>query len=254
MTEERITSRQNPLLRHAKKLLTSRSYREACGEFAAEGTKLLEEAARWVPGLHTVIAADGVELCRLPEETRVVRVPRDVMASVSQMDAPQGAIFLCKIPQPPAAEILPGTLLLDGIQDPGNLGTILRTADALAVPAVLLPGCADVWSPKTVRASMGAVFRALPMRLTREEAVACCRENGVRMLAAALRGDARDIREEALSQAAVIIGSEGQGVCRALLDAADGTIIIPMQSHCESLNAAAAATIVMWQMQAIDKR
>ena len=145
MTEERITSRQNPLLRHAKKLLTSRSYRESCGEFAADGTKLLEEAARWVPGLHTVIAADDVEICRLPEEVRVVRVPRDVMASVSQMDAPQGAIFLCRTPQPPQAEILPGTLLLDGIQDPGNLGTILRTADALAVPVVLLPGCADVW-------------------------------------------------------------------------------------------------------------
>ena len=104
MTEERITSRQNPLLRHAKKLLTSRSYREACGEFAADGTKLLEEAARWVPGLHTVIAADDVEICRLPEEVRVVRVPRDVMASVSQMDAPQGAIFLCRTPQPPQAE------------------------------------------------------------------------------------------------------------------------------------------------------
>ncbi len=175
MREERITSRQNPLLRHAKKLLTSRSYRESCGEFAADGTKLLEEAARWVPGLHTVIAADGVELCRLPEEVRVVRVPRDVMASVSQMDAPQGAIFLCRTPQPPQAEILPGTLLLDGIQDPGNLGTILRTADALAVPVVLLPGCADVWNPKVVRASMGAAFRAVPVAMTREAAVASCR-------------------------------------------------------------------------------
>ena len=225
MTEERITSRQNPLLRHAKKLLTSRSYREACGEFAADGTKLLEEAARWVPGLHTVIAADDVEICRLPEEVRVVRVPRDVMASVSQMDAPQGAIFLCRTPQPPQAEILPGTLLLDGIQDPGNLGTILRTADALAVPVVLLPGCADVWNPKVVRASMGAAFRAVPVSMT------------------------HDLREETLSQTAVIIGSEGQGVCRELLDAADGTVIIPMQSHCESLNAAVAATIVMWQMR-----
>ena len=249
MREERITSRQNPLLRHAKKLLTSRSYREACGEFAADGTKLLEEAARWVPGLHTVIATDGVELCRLPEETRVVRVPRDVMASVSQMDAPQGAIFLCKIPQPPAAEILPGTLLLDGIQDPGNLGTILRTADALAVPVVLLPGCADVWNPKVVRASMGAAFRAVPVAMTREAAVASCRKNNVRLLATALRADAHDLREETLSQTAVIIGSEGQGVCRELLDAADGTVIIPMQSHCESLNAAVAATIVMWQMR-----
>ena len=225
MREERITSRQNPLLRHAKKLLTSRSYRESCGEFAADGTKLLEEAARWVPGLHTVIAADDVEICRLPEEVRVVRVPRDVMASVSQMDAPQGAIFLCRTPQPP------------------------RTADALAVPVVLLPGCADVWNPKVVRASMGAAFRAVPVSMTREAAVASCRANGVRLLATALRADAHDLREETLSQTAVIIGSEGQGVCRELLDAADGTVIIPMQSHCESLNAAVAATIVMWQMR-----
>ena len=224
MREERITSRQNPLLRHAKKLLISRSYREACGEFAADGTKLLEEAARWVPGLHTVIAANDVEICRLPEEVRVVRVPRDVMASVSQMDAPQGAIFLCRTPQPPQTE-------------------------ALAVPVVLLPGCADVWNPKVVRASMGAAFRAVPVLMTREAAVASCRANGVRLLATALRADAHDLREETLSQAAVIIGSEGQGVCRELLDAADGTVIIPMQSHCESLNAAVAATIVMWQMR-----
>lgn len=249
MREERITSRQNPLLRHAKKLLTSRSYRERCGEFAADGTKLLAEAARWVPGLHTVLAADDVELCRLPPDVRVVRLPRDVMESVSQMDAPQGAIFLCRTPEAPAADIRPGTLLLDGIQDPGNLGTILRTADALEVPVVLLPGCADVWSPKTVRASMGAAFRTLPLHMTREAAVANCRENGVRLLATALRDDARDLREEALAEAAVVIGSEGQGVCRELLDAADGTVIIPMQKHCESLNAAVAATIVMWQMK-----
>ena len=247
--EETITSRRNPLLAHTKKLLTSRAYREKSGEFAADGVKLLAEAARWYPGLHTVIAEEHVELCKLSDTVRVVRVPRDVMQSVSLMDAPQGAIFLCKIPQPPAGEILPGTLLLDGIQDPGNLGTILRTADALAVPVVLLPGCADVWNPKVVRASMGAAFRAVPVSMTREAAVASCRKNNVRLLATALRADAHDLREETLSQTAVIIGSEGQGVCRELLDAADGTVIIPMQSHCESLNAAVAATIVMWQMR-----
>ena len=247
--EETITSRRNPLLAHTKKLLTSRAYREKSGEFAADGVKLLAEAARWYPGLHTVIAEEHVELCKLSDTVRVVRVPRDVMQSVSLMDAPQGAIFLCRLPERKPGTILPGTLLLDGIQDPGNLGTILRTADALAVPVVLLPGCADVWNPKVVRASMGAAFRAVPVSMTREAAVASCRANGVRLLATALRADAHDLREETLSQTAVIIGSEGQGVCRELLDAADGTVIIPMQSHCESLNAAVAATIVMWQMR-----
>ena len=249
MTEERITSRQNPLLRHAKKLLTSRSYREACGEFAADGTKLLEEAARWVPGLHTVIAADDVEICRLPEEVRIVRVPRDVMASVSQMDAPQGAIFLCRLPERKPGTILPGTLLLDGIQDPGNLGTILRTADALEVPVVLLDGCADTYNPKTVRASMGAVFRTQPVSMTRQQAIAACRETHIPLLATAMSADAVDLRQADLCNAAVVIGSEGQGICPELFAAAEQKIIIPMSPRCESLNAAVAATIVLWQMK-----
>ena len=247
--EERITSRQNPLLVHIRKLLSSRSYREKCGQFAADGTKLLAEAAGWYEGLKTVVAQDGLELCQLPSSVRVVRVPEDVMKSISPMEAPQGALFVCELPEPKPAAIRPGTLLLDGIQDPGNLGTILRTADALDIPAFLLDGCADAWNPKTVRASMGAVFRTPPQKLTWQEAVRVCRETGIPLLATALRSDAKDIRQAALCEAAVLIGSEGQGVRAELLEAADGCLIIPMNPRCESLNAAVAAAIVMWQMK-----
>ena len=249
MTEARITSRRNPLSAHTHKLLTSRAYREKCGEFAADGVKLLAEAARWYPGLHTVIAEEGAELCKLSDNIRVVRVPKDVMQSVSLMDAPQGAIFLCRLPAETEPRLTPGTLLLDGIQDPGNLGTILRTADALEVPIVLLDGCADAYNPKTVRASMGAVFRTQPQHLTREAAVAACREAGIPLLATAMSSDAADLREADLGASAVIIGSEGQGICQTLFDAAEQKIIIPMSPRCESLNAAVAATIVMWQMK-----
>ncbi len=249
MTEQFISSRQNPLLVHTKKLLTSRAYRMQCGEFAADGTKLLEEAVKWEAGLHTVIAQENVELCKLPEFVRLVRVPADVMKSVSQMDAPQGAIFLCKIPQEVSPEVLPGSILLDQVQDPGNVGTILRTADALDVPVVLLDGCADAYNPKTVRASMGAVFRSRVQMMKKEDAVRCCREKNIPLLAAALSEKAKDLRQAELSRAAVIIGSEGQGICRELLFASDGQIIIPMTARCESLNAAIAATIVMWQMK-----
>ena len=124
--EETITSRRNPLLAHTKKLLTSRAYREKSGEFAADGVKLLAEAARWYPGLHTVIAEEHVELCKLSDTVRVVRVPRDVMQSVSLMDAPQGAIFLCRLPERKPGTILPGTLLLDGIQDDGSISEEAR--------------------------------------------------------------------------------------------------------------------------------
>ena len=249
MTEERITSRRNPLLAHTKKLLTSRTYREKCGEFAADGVKLLAEAARWYPGLHTVVAEEGTELCKLKDNVRVVRVPKDVMQSVSLMDAPQGAIFLCCLPKEKEPRLTPGTLLLDGIQDPGNLGTILRTADALEVPVILLDGCADAYNPKTVRASMGAVFRTQPVKMTREQAVAACRARGIPLLATAMSADAVDLRQADLRAAAVVIGSEGQGICPELFAAAEQKIIIPMSSRCESLNAAVAATIVLWQMK-----
>ena len=171
------------------------------------------------------------------------------MQSISLMDAPQGAIFLCRLPAAAPAALVPGTLLLDGIQDPGNLGTILRTADALQIPAVLLDGCADPYNPKTVRASMGAVFRTQPIRMTRQQAIAACRDAGIPLLATAMSADAVDLRQAELHSAAVIIGSEGQGICQELFDAAQGKIIIPMSPRCESLNAAVAAAIVLWQMK-----
>ena len=247
--EERITSRRNPLLAHTKKLLTSRAYREKSGEFAADGVKLLAEAARWYPGLHTVIAEEHVELCKLSDTVRVVRVPRDVMQSVSLMDAPQGAIFLCRLPERKPGTILPGTLLLDGIQDPGNLGTILRTADALDIPVTLLEGCADHYSPKTVRASMGAVFRTQPVKADWAEVKAACAEAQIPVAVTALSRRAKDLRNAGLRGMAVVIGSEGQGVRREILESADGELIIPMNKRCESLNAAVAAAIVMWQMK-----
>ena len=249
MNRTYIESRRNPLLVHLHKLLTSRSYREKCGQFAAEGTKLLEEAAKWYPALDTVVVQQGVELCPLPAHVRVAEVSEALMRAISQQDAPQGAAFICALPQPREARVQAGSILLDGIQDPGNLGTILRTADALSVPVVLLDGCADAYSPKTVRASMGAVLRTQPQRMTREQALESCRAQGIPMLATAMTARAKDLRQAALAEAAVVIGSEGQDVSSLLLEAADESVIIPMASRCESLNAAIAAAIVMWQMK-----
>lgn len=247
MMEERITSRKNPLLQQVKKLLASRKDREAAGLYAADGTKLLEEAAKYA-ALDTVILSDGVE-ARVPENVRVVRVPGDVMESISPMRSPQGALFLCKLPDQKQFVPRKGMLLLDGIQDPGNLGTILRTADALNVPVCLLEGCADPYSHKVVRAAMGAVFRTDVIQNTWEEVKRSCEAAGIPVAVTALSGRASDIRNADVSAMAVVIGSEGQGVRKEILDAADGELIIPMNPHCESLNAAVAATIVMWQMQ-----
>ena len=248
--EQRITSRKNPLLQQVKKLLTSRKEREQSGLFVADGTKLLEEAVRFWPGLDTVILSDGVQ-ANVPETVRVIRVPEDVMESVSPMAAPQGAVFVCKLPEKTA--FCPGSpmLLLDGIQDPGNLGTILRTADAFGVPVVLLEGCADPYSHKVVRASMGAVFRTPVVQTTWENARQQLKQAGIPVAVTALTDRASDIRTADMKTLAVVIGSEGQGVRSQILQEADLELIIPMQAHCESLNAAIAASIVAWEMKQI---
>ena len=247
MMEERITSRKNPLLQQVKKLLTSRKAREEAGLFAADGTKLLAEAVKYFPGLETVILSDGVE-AQVPASVRVIRVPGDVMESVSPMQTPQGALFLCRLPEKTQFVPKAGMLILDGIQDPGNLGTMLRTADALGVPVALLEGCADPYSHKVVRASMGAVFRTPVVQTSWTEVSAACRTAGIPVAVTALSDRALDIRNADVRSMAVVIGSEGQGVRREILDAADAELIIPMTPHCESLNAAVAAAIVMWQM------
>ena len=247
MTEQRITARTHPFVQQIRKLLTSRKERESAGLFVADGTKLLQEAVRWYPGLDTVILSDGVE-ADVPDYVRVVRVPEDVMESISPMQTPQGALFLCRLPESKAFAPKPGMLILDGIQDPGNLGTILRTADALDIPVALLEGCADPYSHKVVRASMGAVLRNQPMQTSWEQLKNACKEQQIPIGVTALTDRAKDLREADLKNMAVVIGSEGQGVRKEILECADAELIIPMNPRCESLNAAVAATIVMWEM------
>lgn len=250
MTEQRITARKNPLLQQVRKLLSSRREREETGLFVADGTKLLQEALQWCPSVETVILSDGVDIA-VPAHIKLVRVPQEVMESISPMQTPQGALFICRLPQPQPFVPQPKMLLLDGIQDPGNLGTILRTADALDIPVALLEGCADPYSHKVVRASMGAVFRRDVVQTTWQQVHGLCREQGIAIAVTALSARAEDLRKAPLSQMAVVIGSEGQGVRREILEQADRELIIPMNPHCESLNAAVAASIVMWQMKQI---
>lgn len=246
--ELKITSRKNPFVQQVRRLLTSRKERQNAGLFVADGTKLLQEAIRYWEGLDTVILTEEVEV-QVPEHVRIVVVSQEIMEYISPMETPQGALFLCKLPQQTAFSPKKGMLLLDGIQDPGNIGTILRTADALDIPVALLEGCADPYSHKVVRASMGAVFRTPVVQTTWEEAQSACKSAGIPVGVTALSDRAEDLRSAKLLDMAVVIGSEGQGVRREILECADRELIIPMNPHCESLNAAIAAAIVMWQMK-----
>lgn len=246
---EIITSKTNPYMQHIRKLRTDRAYRYAQREYLADGVKLLAEALQWKVELCAVVACEDVTLPALPPQTRLIIVPQSLMRDISRMDTPQGVITVCRMPDPQPLALTKGCLILDGIQDPGNLGTILRTADALDVQVILSDGCADPFGEKTVRATMGVPFRTMICQATKQRIVGACHAVNIPLVVTAMSDRARDLRELPLANCAIVIGSEGKGVCEEFLTAADAEAVIPMSERCESLNAAVAATIVMWQMK-----
>ena len=248
---ETITSRQNPLMTHLRKLAASRSYRRKSGEYLCDGTKLLDEALKWGAPVQTAVFSDGVDIPALPDTVRAVRVSGDLMRSVSPMETPQGALFTVALPETALPQALSGRhyLVLDGVQDPGNVGTILRTADAFACDGVfLLNACADPYGPKTARATMGAIFRRAVYAAAPEELLALLAKSGIPLYGTALREDTVPLAGADLTRAAVAIGSEGRGLSQQLLDNCTKTLKIPMEARCESLNAAVAAAVVLWEM------
>lgn len=245
---ERVTSKANGTLQHIRKLLAVRKYRYECRAFVADGTKLAEEALRWGVGVETLVLQEGVEF-PVPDGVRELRVPEGLMREISRMETPQGVLAVCRMEAPRPLELQPGALILDGIQDPGNLGTILRTADAFDIPVVLAEGCADPYGEKTVRATMGAVFRRPPQQAATEEILSLCRQRNLPICVTALSPRAEDLRCLHPGDFVTVIGSEGKGVGPTFLAAASRELIIPMNERCESLNAAIAATVVMWEIR-----
>lgn len=245
-----ITSRSNPLMTHIRKLCASRAYRNETGEYVGDGTKLLAEAVKWNAPLTSVVVTQGVSLPTLPPEVRVVEVTPEVMRSVSPMETPQGVLFTARMQHTALPDTLPRGryLALEGVQDTGNVGTILRTADAYeAAGVILLEGCADCYNPKTVRATMGALFREPVWRGTLEELRAAAKNAALPLLGTALREDTVDVRRVDLTHSVVLIGSEGRGLSEEALAACEQTIRIPMGARCESLNAAIAAATLLWE-------
>lgn len=241
---ERISSRRNPLCLHFKKLGVNREYREACCEFLCDGLKLLEEAERFGAQIVSVITSGHIPF-PLPVDTRVFLADEGLINSISPLKTAQSVLFSCRIPvQEPFSG---GTsVLLDGLQDPGNVGTILRTANAFGIDNVILTGsCADIYNPKTVRATMGAIFRQKVCRLNASE-LSELKDSGVRFVGSALGEASADISDVNLRGAVVAIGSEGKGISAEVLELCEQRVVIPIVPECESLNAAVAAGIIMW--------
>lgn len=248
-----ITSRKNPYIRHIRKLQSDRSYRTGSLEYVCDGFKMLQEA------VYANAEVTSILWKRSPEEDLLALIEPDMKYYIKQYSAPEelfdyasamknspGPLFTVRIPEkfPDKAS---SAILLDNVQDPGNVGTVIRTAAAFGIDAVLLYGdCADIYNPKTVRSTMGAVFRQYIGTVQDPERFA--EENGLRILGAALTDRAADMRTADLSDAVICIGNEGHGLCDEILSICSSEIIIPMRPGAESLNAAVAASVIMWEM------
>ena len=255
MTE--IQSVQNPTVRRLKGLKDKKA-REEANEMLVEGEKLMLEAAEMGLEPSDVLIEDGAadRFAALAERmagfgARVYAVPRRVLETVCDTKTPQGACAAFSLPRPFDVQHAPERLVaLDGVQDPGNVGTIWRTADAAGLNGILMSRlCADPFSPKVQRAAMGSGFR-VPVSVCDDlpGMLRALREQGWTVIASSLHGEPF---YEAMPQAekfVLVIGNEARGVSDEVMALADVRLKLPMRGGAESLNAAVAAGIMMYEL------
>lgn len=245
---ERITSRKNPFVLRLRALASDGSLRRESGETVLDGAKLLGEAVSAGADVTGILFAEGTNTGALPG-CPVYSAPAELVGYASPVKNSPGPVFSVRMPEPKRPERIRHAVVLENMQDPGNVGTLIRTANALGVDAVILVGdCADFTSPRAVRASMGAAFRQYVHACRVQELPDLLRGMGLKLLGAALSDGAQDLRDADLAHCAVAVGNEGHGLSRELLDMCDGTVIIPMRPGSESLNAAAAGAVLMWEL------
>jgi len=245
---EQITSRKNHIITQLRALGTDTAARRAAGEFLCDGEKALNEALTAGAEVTRILWA-GEPKQKLPETAEQYCCPLDLLQYVSPLKNSPGPVFSVKIPKR-AEKRVQNAIVLENVQDPGNVGTVIRTANAMGVGAVVLASaCADLWNPKTVRATMGAIFRQNVVETDLVGLKDYVNQNELKLYGAALSDRAADIREVNVKNAAVAVGSEGGGLSDALLSICEGEVIIPMEPCAESLNAAVAASIVLWEMR-----
>ena len=242
---EHITSRRNPIIQNLRLLARDASARKEQGVFLCDGVKLLKEAVEAGQTVKSVFWKETPE-AGFDELSDQTTLPGELFDYVSPLKNSPGPLFLVKIPSVSAGTVQ-RAVILENVQDPGNVGTIIRCANAMKIPAVILCGdCADLYHPRTVRATMGAIFRQTVLSVKDVEELSSLVERPI--FGAALTDDSEDIRKLDLTEASIVIGSEGHGISEEMLYFCDRSVIIPMNPDSESLNAASAASILMWEM------
>ena len=251
-----VQSKQNARLKELRRALASPGRSES-GLVGIEGPHLLGEALRTGLRIACVFAAEGPERLldeiSLPADVEVLQMPKELLRSALATETPQPVAALIEPPAWTWANLLnngstPLILVLAGLQDPGNLGTIVRSAEAFGSAGLLcLPGTVNAWNPKTVRASAGSVFRVPILTASASDAVIRLQEAGVRLFAAEVHSAEPAHLVNLAQPVALLIGNEGAGVPPNLAARADGAITIPCSGPVESLNAAVAASVLLYE-------
>ncbi len=258
----KITARENAALKQYRKLARSRKERTRSGMFVLEGFRLVSDALKNGAVLTQLLwTEDGLsrwqeEGIPIPAEgVRCALLSDALAAELSQTEHSQGVYAVCQMPPAPtlSALIRPGGsyAVLHQLQDPGNAGMILRTADALGLDGVIYSASCDIYSPKVARATMGSLFR-VPLCCVPEitPVLETCAAAGVETCAAVVSGQAELVGQCAFQKGtAVVIGNEGNGLPDEVSAACDRRVTIPMHGAIESLNAAMAAGIILWEVQ-----
>ncbi len=249
-----IKSLSNPLIKSTAGLLST-SGRKKSGCFIIEGAKLcLEALDSGFTAEHCFIVEgfDNQDILKRIESCRIVQVTPEAMQKMSGLTTAQDVMMTAKIP---ASHILDDKsdiiIALDRIADPHNIGAILRSAEAFGINQVVLSsGCADMYSPKVLRGAMGSVFRIGACYVDLISYLKDRKSNGYKILGAGLSKKYLTVNKlENFKKAVIIIGNEGGGISKAVMEICDNGLYIPMLGKNESLNAAVAASVIMWEWQ-----
>ena len=244
-----ITSRSNSKYKEIKRLIASAKERKAAGLFVVEGSRACAEVPEDL--LDTLCVSESYARSVFAKDA--VIFSDEIFRSLSDTVNPQGVLAVAKQPSYSLEEMIDKAsretlfLILDDIRDPGNLGTIVRTAEGAGAAGVILsPGCADIFSPKVIRSTMGSIFRVPFVSGDLKDALTELKKKGVLIYALAPRADTYYNEEKYKGRCAFIIGNEARGISEEAMNLADKKIKIPMAGQVESLNAAISAAIIMY--------
>ncbi|UOQ46195.1 RNA methyltransferase [Halobacillus salinarum] len=239
-----LTSITNPKVKEWKKL-HKRKYRDQLQKFIVEGIHLVEEALSSDWDVEEVIVREDYEE-KLPQKVEVTEVSTQVFATVAGTETPQGIAAVVYIKQQDLT-FKPLTLLVDAVQDPGNLGTLIRTADAAGYSQVIAgKGTVDVFNEKVIRSTQGSLFHIPVFQQDLESSIEGLKQSGVTVYASTLENSASYKDFNADGNAALIVGNEGNGIDPTLTGMADHRVHIPIYGKAESLNVAMAGGILMY--------